>query len=186
MKRILKLADGILDRVLSVIGAVTFSQFPEFVQQYVQRLGGHVDEARRQVALMEEAARVAGKSLNQYMEQFLANLNPDFARQGEIIQQTIQRAAALQEDLQAIQNAPVFTKFFVFLRHMNLEIANSTFANFRPAVPVSLESMVYASIGIILFLLMYHLVLKAPFKLIQKILDRKQLTKLRPHASTTS
>jgi len=32
--------DGIVDRVFTVLGAVTLSQFPQFYGQYMQRLGG--------------------------------------------------------------------------------------------------------------------------------------------------
>ncbi|MEM9851772.1 MAG: DUF2937 family protein, partial [Pseudomonadota bacterium] len=36
------------------------SQFPEFSQQYVQRLGGAVDELRRVAADFDASARAAG------------------------------------------------------------------------------------------------------------------------------
>ena len=37
--------DSLIDRLLCVAGAVLCSQLPEFIQQYLQRLGGHLDEA---------------------------------------------------------------------------------------------------------------------------------------------
>jgi len=41
-------------------GAVLLAQAPEFLQQYLQRLGGHLDEARRMVEQAPQlAARVA-------------------------------------------------------------------------------------------------------------------------------
>jgi len=51
--------EGLLDRLLCVVGAVLFSQLPEFIQQYLQRLGGHLDEARRQ---LEQFRAVAAQS----------------------------------------------------------------------------------------------------------------------------
>ena len=39
-KTLLGAGDGLLDRALCVAGTVLFSQIPEFMQQYLQRLGG--------------------------------------------------------------------------------------------------------------------------------------------------
>ena len=42
----------------AILGAALFSQLPEFFQQYLQRLGGHLDEARR---LQESTPALAGR-----------------------------------------------------------------------------------------------------------------------------
>ena len=60
-----RFGETLLDRVLCVLGAVGVSQAPEFFQQYLQRLGGHLDEARRQLASFEAVAKQSGITLQQ-------------------------------------------------------------------------------------------------------------------------
>ena len=62
---ILSAGDGLIDRLLCVVGAVLCSQLPEFIQQYLQRLGGHLDEARRQLDQFREVAAKSGLTLDQ-------------------------------------------------------------------------------------------------------------------------
>ncbi|HED23681.1 MAG TPA: DUF2937 family protein [Firmicutes bacterium] len=47
LRKPLQFIDGIANRICSVIGAVALSQFPRFFGQYMQRPGGHLDEAKR-------------------------------------------------------------------------------------------------------------------------------------------
>ena len=49
LRPFLSAGEKLFDRALCVVGAILFSQLPEFFQQYLQRLGGHLDEARRQL-----------------------------------------------------------------------------------------------------------------------------------------
>mgnify|MGYP001066913065 CR=1 FL=1 len=49
-----------LDRLACVAGALGFSQAPEIMQQYLQRIGGHLDEARRHVAEVQRVATQSG------------------------------------------------------------------------------------------------------------------------------
>ena len=51
---------ALFDRMFSVGGAVAFSQLPQFMQQYSQRLSGHINELDRQVNLMQNAAEASG------------------------------------------------------------------------------------------------------------------------------
>jgi hypothetical protein len=159
--------DRLLDRVFAVVGAAAFSQAPEYIQQYMQRLGGHVDEARHQVELIEKAARASDLGLSQYLETFLYNTDPTFQRQGELLQHTMQRAAELKTDLDAIQHASVVAKPFVFLTKMDYDIAGATLAKFKPAVPLTPENLIYAMLGLLFGMAVYHLVVKGPLHLIR-------------------
>jgi uncharacterized protein (DUF1778 family) len=168
LKKILSLFDGILDRIFSVIGAAVFSQIPEFMQQYIQRLGGHVDEAQHHVGLIKKAAKLSGHSLSTYIETFITDTDPTIVQQGQLIQRTIERARELAEALQAISNASVFTKPFIFLAKIRYPIAKATLENFQPAVPITVENLIYALIGLFFALGFYQFVVKLPIRLIQK------------------
>ena len=156
----LSLFDSLTDRILCVLGAVLFSQGPEFMQQYLQRLGGHLDEARRQLAIFQSTAAQAGTSLEQFIRQTGANPDPGVARLGGVMTGAVERAGALQSAHDAVLHSALWERPFVFLRHLDLEIARATSAIYQPAVPTTLEGLAYALAGKLVFLALYHLVLK--------------------------
>jgi len=168
LKKVFSFLDRLLDRIFSVIGAVAFSQIPEFIQQYIQRLGGHVDEAQYQVELIRKGAQSSGHTLSSYIELFITHTDPGIVRQGQLIQRTIERASELAEALQAIKEASVFTRPFVFLAKVKYPIARATLEDFQPAVPLTLESVIYAFIGLFIALVFYQFVLKLPIRLIKR------------------
>lgn len=139
---------GLLDRICAVAGALAFSQVPLFMQQYKQQLSGHVVELQLQVKAMRQAAMLTGKTLEQFIAKFSASTDGDFARQGEIMHAMVQRWQALSDGFAALNEASTFSAPFVFLSHLNLEIAKETASAFSLGIPLSLEGAVWAVIGI--------------------------------------
>lgn len=168
LKKVFSFFDRILDRIFSIIGAVAFSQIPEFIQQYIQRLGGHVDEAQYQVELIRKAAQSSGHTLDSYIELFIPHTDPSVVQQGQLIQRTIERARELAEALQAIKEASVFARPFVVFADIKYPIAKATLEDFQPALPLSLESLIYAFIGLFFALAFYQFVLKLPIRLMER------------------
>jgi len=133
-----------------------FSQAPEFMQQYLQRLGGHLGEARRQLAQFEELAREAGRTLQQLAAQYAANTDPAVAGMGHLIGETQARVATLAASEAALHDASIWGRPFVFLRQLDGEIARGTASVFKPAMPTTLEGACYALVGVIVILAFYH------------------------------
>lgn len=161
-RSLLGAAEGLLDRALCVIGAVIFSQAPEFMQQYLQRLGGHLDEARRQLRQFQETAAQSGLTLDGLIGRTGANADPAVARLGEVMTAARARVDTLEAAQSAIQHASLWTRPFVFLRHLDPAIARATAAIFKPAVPTTIEGLVYALLGMLVLLAIYHLGFKYP------------------------
>jgi len=154
--------EGLLDRVLCVIGAVIFSQAPEFMQQYLQRLGGHLDEARRQLQQFRQAAAQSGLTLDRLIAQTSANSDAAVAKLGAVMTNAATRVDTLESAQNALLNASLWTRPFVFLEHVDSSIARATWTIFQPAVPTTLEGLVYALCGMLVFIGIYHLGIKAP------------------------
>lgn len=156
LKPLLSAGETLVDRVLCVAGAILFSQAPEFMQQYLQRLGGHLAEARRQLAQFEEIAHKAGKSVSELAAQFSANADPSVSSMGRLVADTQHRVDLLSAAEAALRDASLWTRPFVFLRDMDGAIARGVAGVFRPAVPTTAEGIVYAFIGIVVVLGLYH------------------------------
>lgn len=153
---------SLLDRVLCVLGAVALSQAPEFFQQYLQRLGGHLDEARLQLAGFEEVARKSGLSFQGYIDLLRSQTTAAVADTGARIAEIQTRVEELARAEAALREAGLWERPFVFLRHVDWDIAGRTWEVFKPAVPVTLEGIVYAAVGMILALVLFQGCVCAP------------------------
>ncbi len=154
--------ETLFDRILCVVGAVVFSQAPEFMQQYLQRLGGHLDEAVRQLRQFEQVATQAGESVATFAARAQASADPVMARMGDIVAGAIQRVDELGAAVAALRDAAPWSRPFAFVRHVDTEIASATWGVFKPAVPTTIEGALYAAAGMVVFLLVYHGLVRAP------------------------
>lgn len=167
------MGDGLLDRILCVIGTIVFSQAPEFMQQYLQRLGGHLDEARRHLAQFQRVAEQSGLSLDRLITQTSSNADPAVAKLGGVMQTAVARVDELAAAQAAIQHASLWERPFVFFRHVDTSIAQATWEIYQPAVPTTVEGLVYALIGMFVLLGLYHLALRYPAVRISRARQRR-------------
>lgn len=161
-RALLGAGDGLLDRVLCVLGVLLFSQAPEFMQQYLQRLGGHLDEARRHLAQFERVAEQSGLTLDQLIRQTQANADTAVARLGGVMNAAVARVEELETAQIALHSASLWEKPFVFMRHVDPSIANATWEIYQPAVPTTAEGIVYAVLGMLVLLALYHGLVRYP------------------------
>lgn len=138
-------------------GAVV-SQFQAFVHQYLQRLGGHIDEAKRNYALILDSDRY------RQMDTASRDIIADDARA---------RVDELQSAFDAVTGADLLTRPYEFLVNVDSAIAERTLENFKPAVPVDLESLIYAGAGLVLGFVFFELI-KAPFAILLRGARRKK------------
>ncbi len=146
----LRFVDGILDRVISIIGAVAFSQFPQFFGQYMQRLGGHLAEAKLALVQYIVAAEVLDLTLEEYIREHLESGSEVFTSSGKVIQGLLERVQTLELSYQALQDATIYNRWLVFMREVDWSIATGTWENFVPGVPTTVEGLTYALAGLLL------------------------------------
>ena len=136
-------------RVLSIIGglvgAAGLSQYPAFSQQYTQRLAGQVDALSEVVADFEASALRSGLTRTQAFEQmtgtpFLEDRQADMRR-------TFTRHAALSDNLAQLRAASAMDRLSMPQRLMDSETLSKTWADFRPAMPLSAPGAVAAGVG---------------------------------------
>lgn len=138
MIRALILAGGIA-------GAAGLSQFPEYSQQYSQRLGGAVDALGQVVADFDASAAAAGLSRDAALAHmtgsaFLDRRRADMAR-------TFARHARLSADLSALRGAGPFMRAYHATRLTDPDIAARALADFRPALPLDFAGLAFGLVG---------------------------------------
>lgn len=133
----------------ALTGAVGLSQFPEYSQQYMQRLGGAVDELARQVTRYEAYAAAVGLPL----ETYLAALGEEgeMARtQAGNMASDIARHDRLSAALQTLEGAGPFMRAkLAFDVLPDSEVAARAMETFKPAVPATFEGAVFAGAGFV-------------------------------------
>jgi hypothetical protein len=139
---------------VSIAGAGLFSQFPAFYGHYLQRLGGRLDQARRQVWRIEDAARAEGLSTDGYIQVFLDSAESAHRRQGGIMREELSEMESLQAALDALATAPALTRPVHFAAHLDAGLAEATWSGFAPGLPLTPEGFVYAATGLLTGLLL--------------------------------
>ena len=141
-------------------GAASLSQFPEFSQQYTQRLGGAVDELSRVVADFDADAAEVGLSREAALVD-LAQGGQMGAQRADTMVGTIERHRRLSEDLVAIRSVGPFTRAAQAGRFTDTEIAKAAWADYKPALPLTFEGGVFAAFGFAVFGLFFSVLVSA-------------------------
>lgn len=144
----MSLLSGFIDRALAVVGVLVFTQIPLYYQQYVSKLSGHLSEIELQITVLKQTAARTGKTLQAYIEKFLAHSDQDVASQGQFMQGMLDRLDHLRNAYTQLTEAPIWAHPLYLLRYGDSEIASSTFSQFEPGLSFSLESLVYGLIGL--------------------------------------
>jgi hypothetical protein len=140
-------------RSLSLLGglglALALSQFPEYAQQYTQRLGGAVDELRIVTEEFDAAANAGGLTRQQALTRYEGSTDSFLAGRGASMARTFSRYDKLSATLAEIQGADAWTRFKLLPEYFDTEIGGRTLDNFKPAVPITPEGFLYAAFGLL-------------------------------------
>ncbi|WP_423065230.1 DUF2937 family protein [Devosia sp. CN2-171] len=140
-------------RTLGILGGLALgtclSQFPEYAQQYTQRLGGAVDELRIITAEFEAAAKEAGLSRDEAIDRYSRTGDGFLAARGESMARTFLRYEELSTTLAEIRGASGWERFQQLPEYFDTEIGRRALEDYKPAVPVTIEGLAYAGSGFV-------------------------------------
>ena len=139
-------------------GGAALSQFPEFSQQYLQRLGGAVDELTVVVADFDASATAAGLNRDAALAQmqgsdFLERRRADMTR-------TINRYAGLKSDLAVLQGEGPFMRAYYLPKFNDPAIARAAWDVYQPAVPLNFAGIGFCALGLMLGMALMGLILR--------------------------
>ncbi len=126
--------------------AAGFSQFPEYSQQYTQRLAGAVDELSTVVEMFDADAA----SLNMTRAEALADMQAG-SKMAEAralsMSYVFQRHEKLSNDLNSLQAKSAHLQLTHILRMTDLDVARQALDDFKPAVPVTADGIGFGIAG---------------------------------------
>ena len=154
-------------------GAAGVSQFPEYSQQYVQRLGGAVDELSRFMEEFDADAERLDMSRSAALVD-LAQGGQMGAARADTMVRTIERHDRFSRDLEQMQDLGPFSRARYATRFTDGELAGRVWENYKPAMPVTFEGAIFAVIGFLSGLALFSALiwlLRLPFTLFRRTSD---------------
>lgn len=138
---------GIAKLTGGVLCGCALSQFPEYSQQYVQRMGGAIDELETVVQDFDNTAQASGYTRTQALETMIGS---DFleARQKDM-QGTFKRYENLSTDYERLKSANAYSRLAYVARMRDFDIAKGVAKDFQPAVPLTMVGASFVLIGFI-------------------------------------
>jgi hypothetical protein len=138
-------------KTLAVLGglglAAVFAQFPEYAQQYEQRLGGAVDELRIIVADFDADALRFGLSREDALHHYAVSPDAFLVARGESMARTLARYGRLNAQLIDLAGADAWTRVTHLNDYLDAQISSQALAAFKPAVPVTGEGVMWGIAG---------------------------------------
>lgn len=136
--RTLALAGGIC----AGVGA---SQFPEYSQQYLQRLAGATEALGSVVADFDASAAAEGLSREAALESMSGTAFVE-RRQADM-RHTIARYHQMSFYLADLRSSTALSRLMSAHRFTDAELSRDTWEDFKPAIPVTIEGIGFAAGG---------------------------------------
>lgn len=135
--------------IAGILVAVMLSQFPEFYQQYRQRLGGTMDELTRQVQALDDRAAATDMTRYNYVRHLKSSKDQAAKQEGEHLTNLLTRHFSVSEAIKELDSGDMKMMFVLAVYHLDKDTAMATAEDYKPAIPLTLESAVYSLIGFI-------------------------------------
>lgn len=126
----------LIGAAIAALGAASAAQGPAFVQAYLQRLGGHIDEAQR--------------TLNELSGGAAARLVDDGTARDRLVGAFAERLGDLEASRVTIESASPLWRPIALALHGDRDIASATAEAFTPALPLDGVSLLYALAGLLI------------------------------------
>jgi hypothetical protein len=135
---------GLFDRIVLVVAIFAAALVPSYIQQYKQRVGGHLDQVVRDLAPFQELARkFHGGDINRLIRQHLASPDPTFKGEGDAIHKMVDAEARLREASEAL-NSNVWHQLGYLITRADPAIARATWDAYVPAFSFTADYVLFA------------------------------------------
>ncbi len=162
------LINNIIDRCFFTAIFILGVQLPEFMQQYQQRLAGHLAEAQSQLNQFEIIAQQHfDGSIITMVTRYKDNSEAAIVSTGELIERLSLRVEYLSTHLAQITQSDYLHNVYLFIWHLDNEIARGTAEHFSMAIPLEINAIATGGTLAITILILKAIcvnLIKYPFK----------------------
>lgn len=145
-----RLVSRLADLLTGVAGAAVVSQFPAYYGQYLQSLGGRLDQARLQADRLRDVAASLDLSLEVYLQRLLTNNDPAVQFSGRLHAEILNDETRLEQAYRLLSEAALWERPFALAQSFDSAIGQGAADRFQPAFPITPEGFAYAGLGLLL------------------------------------
>ncbi len=143
----LSLINNIIDRCLFTLTFIVGVQLPEFIHQYLQRLSGHLEEAKLQLSQFSALAQSHYQGdLVLMVKSYKANSDPVIVDTGKVIEQLVDRVNYLDNHFNTLFNNDYVSQIQYFILNADLQIMQQTAKIFTLAIPLEINALATGAI----------------------------------------
>lgn len=164
----LSFINNLVDRCFFTFSFIIGVQLPNFLQQYKQRLAGHLDEATIQ---LQEFKNIADQhfdgSLVTMIHRYKNNTESSIVSTGELIEQLTLRVEYLSAHLAQITSNDLINNTYHFLLNRDNQVVSATARDFVMAIPLELQAITSGAVlavGLLIIKELCTALCKLPFK----------------------
>ncbi|WDE02970.1 DUF2937 family protein [Thalassomonas viridans] len=150
-----KMLATLIDRCLFTVFFILGLQVPEFMQQYTQRLSGHLHEAHYQLEQFQAIAdnQFQGNLLA-LIKRYQSNNDDVFQQTGQMIENLMLRIEGFNQNLTNLQQGDYLNRLYYFITQLDSQLAAATLEQYQLAIPVDINALTTGvTFAIILLLL---------------------------------
>ena len=133
--------------IAAALGSLFASQFPEFTQQYRQRLGRALQELHDVVADFDVTAAHSNLSRDEAIRRFQQSDVAVVQDQAAHTSRTIIRFEELSAQRSRLDSSPYVMRPVVVLSHPDTRVVRGAWDDYEPAVPVTPAGFIWAAVG---------------------------------------
>lgn len=125
--------------------ALLLAQFPEFIEQYVDHLSGHLQELRSQEKVIKQMMGEEDLSL---LAIKMKESGESYAqKQAGYLTYFVDRKDSFERGYTSLTQASFWSLPFYFLRYFNSEVISETVDTFNFGLPLTYNGVLYAVLG---------------------------------------
>jgi hypothetical protein len=140
----MSLVRGLLDRLILLAGVLAGGCVPGFITQYVQRVGGMLDQVQQDLMPFQEVAqKYHGGDLHALVQHHLGSADPSFQSEGRAIEDMLDSLARLQGMVDGLTGS-VWHQIAYLTAHFDRAIGGATWHSYVPSFNFDMESLMVA------------------------------------------
>lgn len=157
-----KLFNQLIDRCFFVINFIIGLQLPAFIQQYAQRLSGHLHEASYQLGQFEVIADSQYRgNLAALIANYQHHSDSAVVQTGNLIANLVTRVERYQQQIDHLQQEDYLHRLYYFFKELNLDMANATLRDYTLAIPLEMPALVTGLVLAIIMMLVTGMLVKS-------------------------
>ena len=150
----LTLINTLIDRCMFTLMFILGVQLPEFINQYIQRLSGHLEESKQQLSNYQTLAeQYFNGEITLLIKRYKGNSDPMIVDSATVIEQLIQRTEYLTNHLTSLDTKDYFQQLTQFALNFDPQLLQKTAEYYQLAIPLHINALSTGAVIASLFVL---------------------------------